>query len=294
MNIYEKKTNDYSNKGITLMVLIISIIILIILAGVVMATITGDEGLYNKASEAVSDLDARTEGDNIRTNTAWDKYNKITSPPKEIYATVCTNGVLLLSNNEKDINAYISRNNTQIEETFEGESYGIEEISDSRFYAFVDIGNTFNEDYTPKWHDDYRVTKVIVLNPIYPTSTSYWFYKLWSLESIENINNIITKNTTDMSYMFEFCTTLSSLDLSSFDTRKVTNMAGMFCWCQSLPTVNVSSFDTSNVTDMSFMFGVDYDEYLMGWTSLDVSNFDTSNVTNMACMFLRLFIFKLT
>ena len=40
------------NKGITLIALVITIIVLLILAGVTIATLTGDNGILTKASQA--------------------------------------------------------------------------------------------------------------------------------------------------------------------------------------------------------------------------------------------------
>ena len=48
----EKSTNLKSNKAITLIALVITIIVLLILAGVTIATLTGDNGLLTKAGEA--------------------------------------------------------------------------------------------------------------------------------------------------------------------------------------------------------------------------------------------------
>ena len=58
--------------------------------------------------------------------------------------------------------------------------------------------------------------------------------------------------------MFNYCNSLTELDVSSFNTSKVTNMAVMFQRCDSLKTLNISNFDTSNVTDMRYMFGSCY------------------------------------
>ena len=89
-----------------------------------------------------------------------------------------------------------------------------------------------------------------------------------------------TSNVTNMSYMFNSCNGLISLDLSSFDTSNVTTMVGMFQGCYSLTSLTLSNFDTSNVTTMNGMFN-----NCDGLTSLDVSSFDTSNVTSMTSMF---------
>ena len=57
-----------------------------------------------------------------------------------------------------------------------------------------------------------------------------------------------------MAFMFEHCSSLKSLDLSSFDTRNVSNMKYMFNECWGLTSLDLSNFDTRNVTEMSRMF----------------------------------------
>ena len=89
-----------------------------------------------------------------------------------------------------------------------------------------------------------------------------------------------TSKVTNMSYMFNGCTTLTSLDVSSFDTSNVTDMNSMFVFCSSLTSLDVSNFNTSNVTDMNQMFGA-----CASLTSLTLSNFNTSKVTDMNSMF---------
>lgn len=63
-----------------------------------------------------------------------------------------------------------------------------------------------------------------------------------------------TSNVTDMEWMFYSCSSLQTLDLSSFDTSNVTNLLNTFCYCSSLQTLDLSSFDTSKVTEMVEMF----------------------------------------
>ena len=50
------------------------------------------------------------------------------------------------------------------------------------------------------------------------------------------------------------CSSLISINLSSFNTNNVTNMSFMFSNCSSLNSLNLSSFNTSNVTYMSAIF----------------------------------------
>ena len=82
--------------------------------------------------------------------------------------------------------------------------------------------------------------------------------------------------------MFYGCSSLKSLDLSSFNTSSVTSMRGMFLYDNALTSINLSSFDTSKVTNMGDMF-----EYCDNLTVLDLSSFDTSNVKIMYYMFNR-------
>ena len=80
--------------------------------------------------------------------------------------------------------------------------------------------------------------------------------------------------------MFSGMSSLTSLDLSSFDTSNVVDMEGMFSGMSSLTSLNLSSFDTSKVTNMRYMF-----HDMSSLTSLNLSNFDTSKVINMEAMF---------
>ena len=83
--------------------------------------------------------------------------------------------------------------------------------------------------------------------------------------------------------MFAGCSSLTSLDLSSFNTSKVTDMRGLFQGCKNLTSLNVSSFNTSNVQHMDAMF-----KGCSSLTSLDLSNFNTSNVVSMG-YYVRVF-----
>ena len=88
-----------------------------------------------------------------------------------------------------------------------------------------------------------------------------------------------------LAYMFYYCSSLTSLDLSGFDTSSVTYMSYMFFGCSSLTSLDLSGFDTSNVTDMYDMFSD-----CSSLTSLDLSGFDTSSVGCMTSNVLPLLL----
>ena len=154
-----------------------------------------------------------------------------------IFVALYNDGTLVFSNN-----------NAMIDSTKVSEDYG--NIKNEHF-----VYDGYSTPTPWGWNDN--ITKVSILNKIYPRYVSYWFSGLTQLRNIENIENIDTKLVTDMSYMFNNCCNLHSLDLSSFDTRNVTTMESMFNTCTGLVTLNLSSFDTRKVTNMRYMFYMD-------------------------------------
>ena len=111
------------------------------------------------------------------------------------------------------------------------------------------------------------------------TNMRFMFYYCDSLTSLD-VSNFNTSNVTDMGSMFIGCSGLTSLDLSGWDTSNVRNMGSMFNDCNGLKSLDLRNFNTSNVTRMNDMF-----KWCTSLTSLDLSNFNTSNVTDMSFMF---------
>ena len=97
-----------------------------------------------------------------------------------------------------------------------------------------------------------------------------------------DLSSFDTSKVTAMSYMFNGCSALTSIDLSSFDTSAVTNMSAMFSDCSSLTSLDLSSFDTSSVTAMSAMFSG-----CSALASIDLSKFETRAVTTLGSMFVN-------
>ena len=108
---------------------------------------------------------------------------------------------------------------------------------------------------------------------------SYMFNGCTNLTNID-LSSFDTKYVTNMSHMFNGCSNLTNIDLSFFDTKNVTNMSHMFNGCSKLKNIDLSSFDTKNVTNMNDMFN-----NCSKLTNIDLSSFDTKNVTDMSDMF---------
>ena len=127
----------------------------------------------------------------------------------------------------------------------------------SRLGTTYDLNTGYNY---PDWYTDgtnLNVTQV-VFDPSFagarPTSTIYWFFALFNLQSITGLEYLNTSEVTDMAWMFFYCSNLTSLDFSHFNTSKVNSMYNMLGYCQSLTSLDLSSFNTSQVISMSSMF----------------------------------------
>ena len=118
-------------------------------------------------------------------------------------------------------------------------------------------GETFelNKDNVyPDWTDAFAAGPYkVVFDPSFadaqPTTTYRWFFDMLELTAIEGMEYLNTSTVTNMSYMFNNCKSLQSVDVSHFDTSNVTAMLGMFSQCESLTSLDVDNFDISKCED---------------------------------------------
>ena len=114
-----------------------------------------------------------------------------------------------------------------------------------------------------------------------PKSCGQWFYCFEGLTKIEHLDYLNTSEVENMREMFSKCTSLETLDLSSFNTEKVTNMFEMFVGSTNLRTINLpKGFIGSNVTDLNGMF-----RGCASLTELDLSGSNAEKVKDMGWMF---------
>ena len=94
----------------------------------------------------------------------------------------------------------------------------------------------------------------IKINNIEQNITEYYCNEKNENEFIIKLS--IINEIKDMSYMFDECKNLLSIDnFDLLDTSKVTNMSCMFLECESLISISdISNWDTSNVTNLRFLF----------------------------------------
>lgn len=114
-----------------------------------------------------------------------------------------------------------------------------------------------------------------------PKDCGGWFWLFEALTTIEHLDYLNTSEVDDMRSMFRECTSLETLDLSSFNTEKVTNMSKMFVGSTNLRTINLpKGFIGSSVTDLNATF-----KGCERLTELDLSGSNAENVKDMGEMF---------
>ena len=135
----------------------------------------------------------------------------------------------------------------------------------------------------------------------------YLFSNFSNVSEIVGLENINTSNVTNMAGMFEYDSSLSTLDLSMWDTSNVNNMSGIFSNLSGLTELNISNWDLSsiqsgshlfsstsslNTVNMSnFTFPTDSSYFFSGVSNLSnltLTGANTDHVTNMSYMFAGL------
>ena len=121
-------------KGITLIALVITIIVLLILAGVVIQTLTGDNGLLQKAGEATEKNSIGTEKEQIAlAATAMEIENETDIDKKEKLF-------------QDHLDKYAGENKTKVYAT--DSNYTIHFLETNRLYTINEDGNIVEEDIT--------------------------------------------------------------------------------------------------------------------------------------------------
>ena len=293
------KFNLKKERGITLIALVITIIVLLILAGVTIATLAGDNGIITRASQAAEETiiaqveeqvnlwKSEKEMENTTGGTITSEDDFLQNLKDNCSVTEDeidrTNQIIKIGDTEiyygsgselTDVYVALYTNGTLVFNNVDE----FDEDLVSKKYGKIDV---FGTNQVPPWYSDAdSIITANFLNKVVPKSTARWFYFLTKLTTIQNISNLDTSRLTDMSYMFFACFDLQTVDLTHFNTENVTDMSEMFSNCSDINNLNFSSFDTSKVTNMNSMFHACTD-----LTELDLNNFNTENVIDMSRMF---------
>ncbi|MBP3757561.1 MAG: BspA family leucine-rich repeat surface protein [Prevotella sp.] len=132
----------------------------------------------------------------------------------------------------------------------------------------------------PGWYNHNSGVTRVVIDPSFKDfngleDADYMFSDLQEVTEISGLEYFNTTNVKSMSYMFQNCKALTTLDLSKFNTSNVEGMDFMFDSCEKLTSIDVSSFNTSKVLSMEHMF---YN--CKALKTIDLNSFDVRKVTS--------------
>lgn len=148
-------------------------------------------------------------------------------------------------------------------------------------------GNDQGISHSPLWQTkaERKKIKSVVFDESFkdarPKDCGAWFWWFEGLTTIEHLDYLNTSEVDDMRLMFSSCTSLETLDLSSFNTEKVKYMYAMFDGATNLRSIKLpKGFIGSSVTDLRSMF-----KDCTSLTELDLSGSNAENVKDMGEMF---------
>lgn len=251
----KRRTKKFDrNKGITLIALVITIVVLLILAGVTIATLTGDNGLLKRAQDAKNKTEQAQKDEQNILNNYEDKLNEYTGinwneamanakAPEEQETT--SKNVIGLGTNGRSVNMDLWEYN--FDDTTNG--YGLNDSTSLTATASADASKGYNGmDF-----DNIVIPQYISTDdgenwtPV--TNLDWLFYNCTELEQISKLPDTVKS----MRYTFRGCTNLDEICelpnglenmLSTFMQTGITkapiipqsvnNMTGTFNSCSSL------------------------------------------------------------
>lgn len=169
------------------------------------------------------------------------------------------------------------------------------------YCATVTVGSTYNEQTVtevydvptgaysssfPGWSAVHGNATTVVFkaafNSFKPLSCYGWFNQFTQLTSVEGLANLNTSEVTNMDFMFDSCSSLATLDVSTFDVSNVETAESMFFGCSSLTTIYCNK--AWNIENTASMFSDatklrGYDEYYVTGTMASPAGYFTATQT---------------
>jgi len=299
------------NKGITLIALVVTVIVLLILAGISISMLAGNNSILQKATDAKTETERGEVYEQISLATASGEMDYYSNGTDRLtaYKNALLNGVEGIDRDNLTDNS--SNLITGTVTTKSGKKYDFSvpvPVTDITIAEHEEKVIELTSVYAKLYNDG-----TLILSSTDYTDSSKTLTKDFGMVENKSANNywsasdyntLVTKVSfydeivpSTTAYYFNNLTNLTTFEnMNNLETSLVTDMKYMFAGCGSLTAIDVSKFDTSNVTNMSYMFagncnvkhGPPYETYyyVAHLQELDLSSFDTKNVTDMSCMFM--------
>ena len=294
------------NTGITLIALVVTLVVLLILAGITIVYLMGDNGIIQKASDSkveikkakyeevlkIIELGLQPERklNNWSNQKYMDKFEEkirgedIFEDAKQISQLSYTEKITIQVITKEEWVYWITEDNIEYKVELPPEE---PEVKITGIFAVLKDNGTL-EFYTTKEkadkvdgkHYEDMKGKVIIRDANEETTDAPWFVDKDQITAVKFVDEVAPEY---LGYYFSDLKNLENIDMSRVKTHNVTNMEGLFLNCEKLKSINTQGWVTKNVTNMEAMF-----LGCLSLTNLDISMFDTSKVTNMKNMFFAL------
>ena len=296
MQMSNTKKSLKTSNGITLIALVITIIVLLILAGISISMLSGDNGVLQRATDAK----IKSDEAQIKERIQLAYYSALTGGKGSYTKDSLMEELKNEFTTDYDVDDSDDKNWKMIahgqEVIIPAGKIDEEEIDlsvDTTWQnAFVNRYSLNEDNETiniiqmgqPILVENVEIKKYAIIGGIkYDTKLPDICTGLFGGSNAKTItidSNVDTSNIINMSSMFPSCTNLISVNAPNLVTSSATDLSNMFTDCKSLTNINMSGWNTSNVTKMDYMFQLN-----QSLTSLDFSGWNTSNVTSMRGIF---------
>ena len=237
INNKRSKTNHFNQKGITLIALVITIVVLLILAGVSINAIFSENGIINKAKDVQTKTDQATESDLDAINglNEWinDKTGQTT--PNE---PISRNGKIPNGATYTKSDGTVLEGNGTNEFPDTPANEDIYEEGDYKYTCKIDGWSVIAKDKTKTTYG--KILSKIAEMPIVDMRNTF--------DSCDSLTTapVIPSSVTTMNQTFIWC---SSLTTAPAIPSGVTDMFETFCGCSSLITAPVIPSGVKNMLE---------------------------------------------
>ena len=195
-------------KGITLIALIVTIIVLIILAGITIATLTGEDGIINNANDAKEDTEIANEKEIVNRATISAMGNN-------------KRGNIVKDELQDELDRITKVGDTEVEDT--GEEYNVVFVNTQRYYTVNKDGDIIEEGKIVIDKSPGDITKDENENSLRGDESEP--FEIWCIEDLVSFSKEVNnKNTYENKYTIRYILgsntkTLEQKDLTNFKDR---------------------------------------------------------------------------
>lgn len=291
-----KRLNINKNKGITLIALVITVVVLLILAGVSIAMLTGENGILNQAKKAKEETEIASEEEKVKLATSGallqDNAGSIiqSNLQSELSKYFDTEDFSVSSGtNDEGKNGFIV---TVTESVKEGRKYfvsqngNVEKYKEPQVAELTDIYLNLYDDGTLVFSNNSELMEGKTLEKSYGNIKGKTFgYEMSGNTMTTRLPYITIENITQDNFqeaIEQIMAETSKIKKVVIENEIVPDSMAYWFYCLTNLTEisGIENLDSSNVTDMNNMF---YN--CSSLSSINLNNFDTSNVTDMRMMF---------